>query len=91
MSSSTQTDIQSAVKGFLTQHFQKNDWDIATLKEETELFDSGLLDSLALAELVLHVEKTVGIEIDFLLIDPEELSTMTSLSNSFETAAIIIS
>ena len=47
--------------------------------DESSLFVSGLLDSLAMLHLIVYIEKLYGIDFDLTLFDPEELDTVNQL------------
>lgn len=46
-----------------------------TLSPELDLFEEGILDSIAITELIAEVEQATGREIDFLEVDPDDLAT----------------
>lgn len=47
---------------------------------DTDLFDSGLLDSLQLVQLLLHVEQRLGLRIPLDEVDLEDLRSIGSLA-----------
>jgi acyl carrier protein len=87
MTDSLRTHIDNAVKEFISQYLVKNGWKDETVNDQTDPFNSGMLDSLALAELLAYVEEKAGQEIDFLMIDPEELGSVKSIVDAFTQAA----
>ncbi len=54
------------------------------LSPTTAVFDGGLLDSLALVDLITELEKQVGREADVLLFDPSEINTVEDLIGQME-------
>lgn len=42
---------------------------------DLDLFEAGVLDSVALVELITAVEQATSLELDFIEVDPDELST----------------
>lgn len=53
----------------------------------TQIFDTGLLDSLAFNALIAHVEQVCGVEIDMLRVDPGEIYSLGDLASQFAAAA----
>lgn len=51
---------------------------------DDSLFASGLVDSLAIIQIVLYLETTYGIDFGASGIDPERVSTMTSILDLIE-------
>lgn len=49
------------------------------LTPTVDVFESGLLDSMSLIELVAAVEQRVGAEVDMLSIDPSSISSVDDL------------
>lgn len=49
------------------------------LDAKTEMLESGLVDSLDLAELVSYLEGLTGCEMDLLELDPEDFATLGGL------------
>ena len=53
--------------------------DASNIKADTVLFSSGLLDSLALVELVSFIEETFGLKIGASDLNPESFDTVASM------------
>lgn len=60
---------------------------LATLEDEEGLVASGLIDSLAVLQIVVHLEETYGIDFAARGIEPEELRTMSSILDLVEREA----
>jgi acyl carrier protein len=52
----------------------------AELTDTTPLLDSGLLDSMALVDLVTHLEHTYGVTIDTAEITPDNFASVAAIS-----------
>lgn len=65
---------------------QKPNKPIESVGVHDNLFASGLLDSLAIVQIVLYLEKTYGIDISAGGFDPERLSTMASIVDLIDKA-----
>ena len=87
MNETLRIDVERSVYDFIVRHLKENGREKESFDDQTDPFSSSLLDSLALAQLVMHVENETGREIDFLMIDPEALGTVGSLVDSFTEAA----
>lgn len=53
---------------------------LAGLSDDDNLFDSGVLDSFLMLEVVEQIEAMTGELIDFLITDPEELFTLAGIA-----------
>lgn len=51
-----------------------------TIHEDTDLFATGILDSMAFVELIAFLEEATGSRIDLLDVDPEDFTTVRGLS-----------
>jgi len=58
------------------RRIQKPDHPLEGLDERANLIESGLIDSLAVLEIVSYLEDTYGIEFVEKGVDPEELSSI---------------
>lgn len=79
--------IYAATMDYLTERTLKEAGAPRELSMTTDAFGSGLLDSMAFVELMTAVETKAGIEIDFLLVDPEKLETIGDLIDQLAGAA----
>lgn len=51
------------------------------ISADTELLESGILDSFGFLDLILHVESKTGLQIDLADADPSEFAIVRGLSN----------
>lgn len=51
---------------------------------DINLFDNGLVDSLALVTLITHVEKSIGRSLDIKQIEPENFLTINRLTAAID-------
>lgn len=66
--------------GFL-RTIQKPNKPVESLGMDDSLVASGLIDSLAMLQIVLYLESTYGIDFAGRGVDPERLSSMTGILN----------
>ncbi len=69
--------------GFLGK-IQKAGLPVESLSENDALVASGLIDSLAVLEIVTYLESTYGIDFSVRGIDPEELGSIRSILDLIE-------
>lgn len=79
MSDAIQSQIKATVEAYLHARQADRGYPPITITAETDVFGSGLLDSHGLVELVMHVEEACGLEIDFLMVDPDTIGTFGGL------------
>lgn len=77
--------VSAAVRGYLAQR-QVQLGKPAALPEGADLFDEGVLDSVAITELIAAVEQATGREIDFIDVDPDELATVAGIVSELTAA-----
>ena len=65
---------------------QKPGKPLASLGEDEGLVASGLIDSLALVQIVVYLEDTYGIDFAARGLDPDRLASMASILNLVEEA-----
>jgi len=58
---------------------QRADYPHAAIDEESGLVESGLIDSLALLQIVTYLEQTYGVDFTERGIDPEDLRSVNSI------------
>lgn len=63
---------------------QKPGKPLESMREDDGLVASGLIDSLALVQIVLYLEETYGINFADLGFDPDRLVSMTSILDLIE-------
>lgn len=79
----TREQRREALKAFL-RTIQKPNLPIDRLGEEDGLVASGLIDSLAMLQIVLYLESTYGIDFSTIGVDPERLRSMGSILDLIE-------
>lgn len=57
------------------------------INENTAIFESGLLDSLAFNALIAYLDKAEGVQIDMLQVDPASVDTLQGLIAQLAAAA----
>ena len=82
---SAEETVAAAVRAYLAQR-QAHLGKAAPLPEDADLFDEGVLDSVAITELIDAVEKATGREIDFIDVDPDELATVAGIVSELTEA-----
>ena len=58
---------------------QRPDYPHAAIDEQSGLVESGLIDSLALLQIVTYLEQTYGVDFTERGIDPEDLRSVNSI------------
>ena len=71
--------IAGLVQGFVRERAADQGLGDLSVDLSTDIFGLGLIDSMSLTELVLLVEETLGVEIDFTLVDPDALRSLDGL------------
>lgn len=77
---------RSALVEFL-RTIQKPDCPLAELDDQSGLVESGLIDSLALLQIVSYLESRHGVDFTEGGIDPEELRSIHSILDLIDRAA----
>lgn len=72
------SDVRQAVREFVLQNFLQGE-DPRNLTDETELKESGILDSLSTLRLVSFLEDSFKIELDAADLTPANLSTLLTI------------
>ncbi|WP_396270766.1 phosphopantetheine-binding protein [Ideonella sp.] len=84
---SQEAAIARIVAGFLTQrHTALGRSGTPSLQDA--VFESNLIDSLALIDLVALIEGELGCEVDMLVFDPSEVVTADDLSRALARATV---
>ena len=60
---------------------------LTDVAEDTNLFDAGLLDSLAVIEIILFLEKNHGVNMAAAGIEPSQLGTLAGIDEVIRRAA----
>ena len=80
MTGLTSTDVQMFLKDYLDRKLEATGRPACEdLSEDCDLLLSGMIDSLGLLELVGALQEFAGREIDFEILDPEEMTIVGPL------------
>jgi acyl carrier protein len=80
MSALSSTDVRMFLKNYLGQKLEANGRGACeNLPEDCDLLLSGMIDSIGLLDLVAAIQEFAGREIDFEILDPEEMTIVGSL------------
>lgn len=79
-------DIAKAVKEFILEEFLPGE-NPDELTEETQLFSSGVLDSLASLKLVEFLEERFAIQVEAHDVVADNLDTLSSIANFVQSKA----
>ena len=79
-------EIARTVKEFILEEFLPGE-DPDELTEETQLFSTGVLDSLASLKLVEFLEKQFGIDVEAHDVVADNLDTLLSIANFVQSKA----
>jgi len=67
---------------------QRPDYSLTAIDEESGLVESGLIDSLALLQIVTYLEQTYGVDFNERGIDPEDLRSVNSILEFIARASV---
>jgi len=81
---SAEATVAAAVKHYLAERLSSRGK--PRLPEDADLFDEGVLDSVAITELIAAVEAATGKEVDFIDVDPDELATVAGIVSELTAA-----
>lgn len=70
----SQVEIQNKIKDVIEKISQKQ------ITEETRLTDEGIIDSIALLEVILGLEEAFGLSIDPFDMDPDNFSSLPEIT-----------
>jgi acyl carrier protein len=73
------SDVMPAVKQFILEQYLPGE-DPANLTPTTPLVSGGILDSLAILDLVTYLEKTFAIELEAHEVDRDRLDTLERIA-----------
>jgi acyl carrier protein len=73
-------DTRDVVKGYILENFLPGE-DPKNLKDDTELKESGILDSMSTLKLVTFLEEHFRIELEASDLDSANLSSVAAISN----------
>ena len=80
MSTLTPTDVRMFLKDYLGRKLEANGRGVCEdLPEDCDLLLSGMIDSIGLLDLVAAIQEFAGREIDFEILDPEEMTIVGPL------------
>ena len=75
----SENELLNLVMHWLREYKQTNGSDHVEITEDTNLIESGVLDSLGFIELIVFIETQNGFQIDLIDVDPGEFSVVKSL------------
>ena len=78
--------VREAVEAYVTKRFTSLGKPADALSSSTDLFDDGVLDSVALTGLIAAVEHATGEQIDFIDVDPDALRTIDGIVDELSRA-----
>lgn len=81
--SASRAEILAGLRAFL-RVIQKPNRPVESVGEYERLVASGLIDSLAIVQIVMYLESTYGIDFAGSGIDPERLATIASITDLIE-------
>ena len=73
-------EVVDLVVGWVKKNMQTNGNGHVELTENTDLMESGLLDSIGFVELIVFMEGQTGCNIDLSDVDPSDFTTAEGLS-----------
>ena len=85
--STTRERVMDAVLAYLGERLRNLGKPPGTLGASTDLFEAGVLDSVALTGLIAAAERAAGREIDFIDVDPDALGTVDGIVEQLSRAA----
>ena len=77
----SETDIRAALRQWILTRAQASA--DRELRDDTPILEPGLLSSLDVVELILFIESLRGAEVEVELIEPEALTDLNSLYDTF--------
>lgn len=72
----TKTEIQQNINRILTEELH-----LSVPTVDTDLIDSGLIDSLAFVELLFHIEQDFNVSVDLDTLDLDNLRSVTNIAS----------
>jgi acyl carrier protein len=82
MSTCTSMDVRIFIEHYIARKLAANGrGPVETIPENCDLLLSGMIDSLGLLDLVAALQDFAGREIDFEILDPEEMTVVGPLCN----------
>lgn len=80
MNKITPSDVHAFLKDYFTRKFRSDGRvSVEELPEDCDLLLSGMIDSIGFLDLVAALERFAGRNIDFDMLDPEEMTIVGSL------------
>lgn len=73
-------ETREVVRGFILENFLPGE-DPKNLTDETELKESGILDSMSTLKLVTFLEERFGIELEARDVDPGNLASVANIAS----------
>jgi len=78
-------DVRAHVLQWLAEPLSEAGIDPASVSDDLDLLDAGLIDSFGILELIAEVEQHFGVEIDFDRLDPEGLTVLGTFAGFVAT------
>ena len=75
-------ELRVVITTWMSENSFVQDGDPSSLPDDLDLVESGWLDSMAIIELLAHVEEVTGIEVDLSDLDAVELGTIGGICRS---------
>ena len=86
VSKETRSERRDALIGFL-RSIQRSDADFGQIDDNTDLVQSGLADSLAVIQIIMHLEKTYDVDLSDCGVDPAALGTIGGILDLIDREA----
>src|ERR1700757_3561038 len=80
MKQQLEIELDDLIIKWVRKNAQTNGNGHVELTKQTNLMESGLLDSITFVELIVFIETQTGRNIELMDVDPEEFSTVNGLS-----------
>jgi acyl carrier protein len=81
--------LQQCIEAFLTPTGNTRSGGAEHVSRNTDLFRTGLLDSLRSIELIGHIEKTYAVRIPLRKMTPDDLRTIENMHRAFERLSLL--
>ena len=80
MKPQSESEVVDLIVNWVRKNTQRNDNGQVEITEDTNLMESGLLDSIGFVGLIVFVERQMGCNVDLIDVDPGEFSTVKGLA-----------
>jgi len=82
----TGPDLRGALLGFL-ETVRRPECSLADVGDDVDLFDAGIVDSLAVVRIVMYLEESHGIDLVEAGVDPADLASIGRILDVIERSA----